>query len=130
MAFYIDTSAALKLVVREKESIALMDWLLKSNRNIVSCDLLRTELIRASRRVHPRWEEKSRAVIESIGLIKLTPSICERAGKLDPPALRSLDAIHIASALQLENELEGLVTYDQQMVDAARNININILMPT
>lgn len=120
MAHYLDTSALVKLVVSENETAALRAWLGTAERVPVSCDLARTELLRATRRAAPDRLVQARAVLDSVTLIEVTTSIFEEAGRLDPTVLRSLDAVHLAAALSLGDDLEAIVTYDDRLAQAAR----------
>ena len=127
--FYLDTSAAVKLVVVEKGSTALRRWLATRDGRIVSSDLLRTELLRATRRAAPEQMVQARAVLDSLILLTLSTTVCERAAMLDPDLLRSLDALHLAAALEIGDELEALVTYDQRMAESARLLGIDTVAP-
>jgi hypothetical protein len=118
VAHYLDTSALTKLVVAEAESKALRAWLTTA-REPVACDLARTELIRAVRRSAPDRLLQARAVLDSLTLIEVTPSIFDQAGRLDPTTWPSLDAIHLAAALDLGDDLDTFVTYDDRLADAA-----------
>lgn len=129
MPYYLDTSALAKLVVAEAETPALRAWLAGDDRMPVSCDLARTELLRVVRRVAPGRAVRARAVLEAITLIELTTSVCEEAGRLEPPALRSLDALHLAAALSLGDDLEGLVTYDERQAQAASALGVPVVAP-
>ncbi len=129
MAHYLDTSALAKLVVAEPETAALRAWLGETDRTPVASDLARTELMRAVRRVAPDLVLRARAVLDSVMLIEITTSLIEDAGRLDPTALRSLDALHIAAALDLGDDLDGLVTYDDRMAQAAALNGISITVP-
>lgn len=129
MAFYLDTSAAVKLVVTERHSAALLRWLSRNEDRIVSSDLLRTELQRATRRGAPQEMERARAVLESITLMMPVRSTYERAAELEPDLLRSLDALHLAAALELGDDLEGIVTYDDRLAEAAHHYGIPVLAP-
>ena len=62
-------------------------------------------------------------------LIEVTPAVFEQAGRLDPPTLRSLDAIHLAAALDLGDDLDGLVTYDDRLAEAATLNGIAVTTP-
>jgi len=130
VAHYLDTSALVKLVVAEPETAALRMWLSEVNRDPVASNLARTELLRAVRRVAPDRVLQARAVLDSITLTDLTTSLFEQAGRLDPTALRSLDAIHLAAALDLGDDLEGLVTYDDRLAEAARSNGIAVTAPS
>jgi uncharacterized protein len=128
VAHYLDTSALTKLVVAEAESKALRAWL-KTARVPVACDLVRTELIRAVRRSAPDRLLQARAVLDSLTLIEVTPSVFDQAGRLDPPTLRSLDAIHLAAALDLGDDLDTLVTYDDRLSEAASLNGVRVTAP-
>ena len=119
MAHYLDTSALVKLVVAETETAALIAWLDEANGELVSSDLARTELLRAVRRVAPDRAVRAREVLDSITLLDLTTQICEEAARIDPPALRTLDALHLSVALDLGDDLETIVTYDDRLREAA-----------
>lgn len=129
MAFYLDTSAAVKLVVAESGSAALGSWLGDHEAEIVSSDLLRTELLRATRRGAPEQMQRARAVLDGIVLVSLTAVTFERAADLDPQSLRSLDALHLAAALELGDELDGIITYDDRLAAAAQGRGIDVIAP-
>ncbi len=127
--FYLDTSAAVKLVVVEKGSTALRRWLESRDGEIASSDLLRTELLRATRRAAPEQMVQARAVLDSLILVTLSTVVCERAAMLEPDLLRSLDSLHLAAALELGDELEGLVTYDKRLAESAQSLGIRVVAP-
>ncbi len=129
MAHYLDTSALVKLVVAEDETAALRAWLGEADRAPVTCDLARTELLRAVRRAAPDRVTRARAVLDSVTLIEVTTSIFEQAGRLDPTTLRSLDALHLAAALELGDDLDGMVTYDERLAEAAQLNGIPVTAP-
>ncbi len=128
--YYLDTSAALKLVVAEEGSSALRGWLAPHDERMFSSDLLRTELLRVTRRHAPEQMVQARAILDSLVLVRLTTGIFERAALLDPSHLRSLDALHLAAALEMGDELEGLVTYDQRLAEGAAGLGIAVVTPT
>lgn len=130
MAHYLDTSALTKLVVAESESTALRAWLSEADREPVACSLVRAELLRAVRRSTPGRVLQARAVLDSLTLTDVTTAIFEQAGRLDPTTLRSLDAIHLAAALDLGDDLDSLVTYDERLAEAARLNGILVTAPT
>ncbi len=126
---YIDTSALAKLVVVEAESEALHEWVTTTAGGMVTSDLARIELLRAVRRVAPVAAAAARDVLSRVTLLDVTSAVLETAALLDPPALRSLDAVHLASALQLSTELDGFVTYDDRLADAARLVGLDVIAP-
>jgi uncharacterized protein len=129
MAFYLDTSALVKLVVAEAETPALRSWLKASERDAVTSDLTRTELIRAVRRGAPDRATRAREVLDAVTLLQVTPAVFEAAARLDPLTLRSLDAVHLASALDLGDDLDGLVTYDERLAEAAESYGVPVIAP-
>ena len=129
MAHYLDTSALVKLVVSEAETAALRAWLAGADREPVSCDLARTELLRAVRRAAPDRVVQARAVLDSITLMTVTTATFEEACRLDLTLLRSLDAVHLAAALSLGDDLEGIVTYDDRLAEAAQANGVPVVSP-
>lgn len=128
--WYVDTSALAKLVVAEEESKALRRWLTEEDRQPIAADLARTELVRAVRRVAPALMLQARMVLDAVTLVTVSTAIFESAGRLEPIDMRSLDAIHLATALELGDELDGLVSYDQRLVDAAESNGVTCISPT
>ena len=129
MAFYLDTSAAVKLVVAEAGSKAMSRWASDHDGAVFSGDLLRTELLRATRRGAPDQMIRARTLLESIILLRVSTAMFERAASLEPLILRSLDAVHLATALTLGDDLAGIVTYDRRMVEAAHLQGIVAVSP-
>ena len=125
---YLDASAAAKLTIREAESGAVRSWL-RDHPDRVSSSLLRTELIRAVRRAEPAHVEQARRVVGRITLLAVDTDILDNAAMLDPLGLRSLDAIHLATALRLAEELDALVTYDRRMIEAATLLGLPVASP-
>jgi len=130
VAYYLDTSAAVKLVVEEVGSKALRTWVMKATEPIVSSDLLRTELVRATRRGAPDEMQQARAVLDSLVLLTVSTALFERAGTIEPELLRSLDALHLAAALDLGDDLDGIITYDDRLASAAVALGIPVIAPT
>lgn len=128
--FYLDTSALAKLVVSESETSALRRWIAAEQPAAIASDLVRTELLRTVRRVAPDRMVETRRVLESVTLLRATPAIFDRAGRMDPPGLRSPDAIHLATALELGEELRAVITYDHRLAEAAEANGVPTLGPT
>ncbi len=130
MAFYLDTSAAVKLVQEERRSAALLTGTAERERVLASSSLLHTGLLRATRRSRPDLLTQARALLDHVTLIDVGWEVCERVGLLDPDGMRSLDAIHLASALALAGDLEGIVTYDARLQAAALAVGLTVVAPT
>ncbi len=129
VAFYLDTSAAVKLVQHERGSAALLSWMSAGERVFVSSLLLHTELMRATRRSRADLFVQARALLDHVTLLDVGWDVCERAGLFEPGGMRSLHAIHLASALAFVEELEGIVTYDARLRDAALAVGLPVVAP-
>jgi predicted nucleic acid-binding protein len=125
---YLDTSAFIKLITPEAESPALQLYL-RSRALRVSSGLLRTEALRAGIRVSQEHVAKVRRQLRRVALIDVSRELTERAGTLAPAVLRSLDAIHVASALSLGDDLGELVAYDDRLIAAAKSQGIAVVSP-
>ena len=125
---YLDASALVKLVVAEPESPALRRHL-RSHPKRVSASLVATETLRAVMRGAPDMLGQTRRQLRAINLIELDRVLLELAGTLAPPTMRTLDAIHLAAALSLGDDLGELVTYDDRMAQAARTHGIAVASP-
>ena len=132
--FYADASALVKLVRDEPESDALRAFL--TDADLVSCELVLTELPRAIRRAaahDPRLPldvllARSREVLEALGLLPLDRALLLAAGSLAEPALRALDSIHVAAAAAL-SPIDGFVGYDERQSAAARLAGLRTVAP-
>ena len=127
-ATYLDSSAIVKLAVREPESDALRRHL-RRRRPLVSSALARAEVLRS---LLPAGEEAiaaGRRVLASLDLVRVNDRVLELAGSMLPIELRSLDALHLATAQRLGSELGGVVTYDQRMAEAARKLGHRVFAP-
>ena len=132
--FYADASALVKLVRDEPESGALRAFL--AGADLVSSELVLTEVPRAIWRAvdrDPRLNveqltTRAGEIIDALGLLPLDRPVLLAAGALAEPALRALDAIHIASATDLL-PLDGFVTYDERQAAAARLAGLRTVAP-
>ncbi len=125
---YLDSSAIVKIVVREEESAALLRHL-RRRRPIVSSALSRTEVGRAVLHLGPRVAERVGDVLGRLDLISVSERVLKAAAALPPPGLRSLDAIHLATASLLGDTLGAVVTYDVRMAAAARGMGWTVVSP-
>lgn len=126
---YLDSSAIVKLVVREAESGALMRFLKKHPRR-VTCGLARTEVPRAVRHLGATAVRRARSTLRNIDLIRLDDTLLDAAGMLGPSVLRSLDAIHLAAAQIVSPALDAIVTYDARMAEAALGLGFVVESPS
>jgi uncharacterized protein len=126
--WYLDTSAFVKLVRRESETEALIDWL--GHRRRCSSDLLRTEARRAVQQEPAEVRTVVERLLGSLPLVRLSPDVFDRAGQLPGAALRSLDAVHLAAARTLGPDLAGIVTYDDRLAGAADAIGVPAAGPS
>lgn len=127
-ATYVDSSAIVKLVIAEPESAALGKFL-RRRRPLVTSALARTEVTRAVLREGEPGIARVRVVLDRIDLVRLNDRVLEAAGVLLPAELRSLDAIHLATARLLGSDLGHVVTYDERMLEAARLLGLRTAAP-
>lgn len=127
---YLDTSALMKLVREEPESDALGAWLAeRPEQPVVTSELGRVELLRAARRVGGPASVEARAVIDDVDLVPLDRGVQDVACDIGEPWLRTLDALHLASAIVLRGELTAFVAYDQRLLDAATAQGLPVVTP-
>lgn len=127
---YLDSSAAVKLVHAEAQSQALRDWLdERADTGWVSSVLLEIEAYRALARYAPAALARLPAVLDLIELVDLGPGIRLRAQAVTPVTVRSLDAIHLATALHLRDQLTTFVAYDHRLAEAARAAGLPVKSP-
>lgn len=130
-AIYLDSSALVKLAIAEPESAALRRFL-RSRPLRVSSAVARTEVIRAVRSAGPVDAGQlrgARHALASVDLLRVSDRILEAAGVIPPVDLRSLDAIHLATAEYLEGEVKAFVTYDERLAAAAAGRGMKVVQP-
>ena len=123
--WYLDTSAALKLVIEEAESDALAGLLDAQDPDLVAALLLETEMRRAAHRVPGLTQQAVSELLEGVSLYELPPSLFQEAGLLPGAGLRSLDALHLAAAIRIG--VDGVLTNDQRLADAARDMGVAVI---
>jgi len=128
---YLDSSAIVKLVVPEPETSALMGFL-AAWPDRVSSVLARVEVLRALRRAKASRSARRRAhrVLSHVALVRIDDGLLEAATRAGPPELRSLDAIHLATARSVDDGLGGMVTYDTRLGRAAARSRIKVWSPS
>jgi uncharacterized protein len=127
-AIYLDSSALVKLAVREPESLALRRYL-RRRRPLVASALARTEVTRALLPLGPAAVRRGHDVLARVDLVRVNDRVLDAAGALLPAELRSLDAIHLATAQQLGADLARMVTYDDRMAAAASQLGLTVARP-
>jgi uncharacterized protein len=127
---YLDSAAVVKLVHAERESQALRDWLdERAETGWVSSVLVEIESFRALARHAPAAVARLHPVLDQIELIDLSPRIRILAQTVQPVTVRSLDAIHLGTALHARPMLTSFVTYDKRLLDAAAAAGLPALAP-
>ncbi len=127
---YLDSSALVKLVIEEAESAALLTALAAWPERC-SSELAVVEVERAARRasLDPADLERARTVLAGLHLLRLDREVLTLAARLEPTTLRSLDALHLATALQLGEDLGAFAAYDGGLAEAARERGLVVLAP-
>ncbi|WP_280343527.1 type II toxin-antitoxin system VapC family toxin [Nocardia neocaledoniensis] len=117
---YFDTSALVKLVHRERETDALVDWLVdRSEVPWMTSALTEVELVRAVRVAAPQDLVGVPGVLARVDRIDIDPIVRANATAMSPPTVRSLDAIHLATAQELSADLDAFLTFDKRLGEAA-----------
>ena len=125
---YLDSSALVKLVVAEPGSDELAAFL--GDRPVhVSCALARVEVVRAVHPQGPAAVGRAREVLKAVRLLRLDDELLDAAAMIDPRVVRSLDAIHLAAARRLGDQVAEEVTYDRRMFEAATLLGLIAVAP-
>lgn len=124
---YVDSSAFVKLVIAEPESLALASFV--SGRSLIASQLARTETLRSVGLRRPEFLPTAIALWNQVTLVSVTDAVLAAASAIAPASVRSLDAIHVATAIELRDEIEQIVTYDLRMVEAATAHGLPVASP-
>lgn len=124
---YLDTSALIKLVVAEDESAAVDRYL--RDAAMVSSTLLVVEGRRSILRRAPLRLPQIDVVLTRVSTIEISDAVVETASRLPDPALRSLDAIHLATALSIGDDIDAVLTYDDRLAAAAASHGLTVARP-
>jgi predicted nucleic acid-binding protein len=127
---YLDSSAIVKLVVPEPESHALVETI-RGDPEMVSSVLARVEVVRAVQRsgASRAVADRAESILRRMALVRLEEEVVTTASKLRPPELRTLDAVHLATALSLGPSPSGVITYDTRLASAARKAGLTVQVP-
>ena len=127
---YVDSSALVKLVHEERESAALETWLsLRGTGLVVTSELAVVEVVRACRRVDAAALHRARTFVTKLNFVPLTHTLLTDAAELGAASLRSLDAIHLASAMTIRDRLSAFVAYDYRLTAAAEAAGLVTAQP-
>ncbi len=127
MVWSLGTSAFLTLITLEAESHRRREWL-AAHDSIWSSQLLSTEAARAA--VHLGVDlEVVEGALGAVSPVLSSATTFFVAGRLEPWSLRSLDALHLATALEIGDDLEGIVVYDERLAGAARAASLALVVP-
>jgi PIN domain. len=141
---YLDSCALIKLIREEDGSVALQAWLdERADQLVVTSELAHTEVLRAVRRNNHTDQgvlidagalaaelTEAADLLGAVGQISVDRDVLERAGAVDAPMVRTLDAIHLVSALTLAPADVDLVTYDQRLAQFARSAGLTVISPS
>lgn len=127
-ATYLDSSAVVKLAIEEPESAALRRHL-RRRRPLMSSALARAEVVRAVLLEGPAAVARAGEVLARVELVRVNDRVLGAAGMLRPPELRTLDAIHLATAQALGTDLGLFVAYDLRLLQAAEGLGLRTAMP-
>lgn len=124
---YVDSSALVKLATREPESRRLSEYLRR--KKLVASALVTTEVMRALHPLGVAAMRRGESVLGRLDLVRINQRVLTTAGGLQPATLRTLDAIHLATAQILEDMLSAVVTYDKRMAMAAQSLGLRVASP-
>ena len=124
---YVDASALVKLALDEPDGAAMRHWYREHERVASS----RIGIIETHRAVRRKVDDAAHleAILRSVEVMELDPAIARAAMAIGPASLRSLDAIHLSSALALRPDLDAFVTYDERLAEAARAVGLPVVQP-
>lgn len=124
---YVDASAIVKLIVPEPESESFHRWYVEAER-VVTSRVGMVEIERAARR-HAHIENRRMQVLADLEVIELDEQIAKLTAGVGPASVRTLDSIHLATAVRMLPELDAFVTYDTRLAGAARAMGLPVVQP-
>lgn len=126
---YIDTSALVKLVAKEEESDSLQAWMQQSELLMITSDLARGDLLRAVRRTEITMMGRAFDVLNTLDFLTISETTFGIAASLNPVELRTLDALHLSSAIELGESLQAFVAYDKRLLEAVNSVGLRTIVP-
>lgn len=126
---YLDSSALVKLIVEEEHTDPLRTYVREQDDDFVSSAVAIVEVLRAVSGLTPAIVTSARSLLQDLALMDVEESVLYRGAELEPSTVRSLDAIHLASALALGGDLSEVVTYDEKMTEGAQQLGLKVRAP-
>ncbi len=127
---YADSSALMKLLIMEPETAALRAWLeARSDTPVLSSQLTVIEVIRSCRRANADALPAARMLLSTLDLIPISREVVDAAAELDGTLLRSLDAIHLATAVTIGAGLSRFLSYDRRLSESASAAGLMTVQP-
>jgi len=127
LSWYINSSAILKLLISEKESIALVAFL---DAPVKTSVISRVEVIRSLNRISPEKIAEGQVALSRFEMTPVSSPILMLAENFPVSiTLKSLDAIHVATVIFLDKLVEGIITYDKAMIKNAKELGIKVVSP-
>lgn len=127
---YLDSSALLKLLFQEPESEALSSWLaVQPDLPKLTSQLSVIEVVRVCRRLDASQEPAARSLLAGLDMMPVSSAVVDLATRVGTSSLRSLDAIHLATALLVRDGLAALVAYDHRLLEAAKAEELPVMTP-
>jgi predicted nucleic acid-binding protein len=126
---YIDTSAFLKLLGAERESAMMTEVIDASWPHLIASEILAIEALRAASRIGGAAPGEVARLLHRIVLQPFSAAIRDGACLIPPPRLRTLDAIHLATAVALGEKVEAIFTYDKRLAEASADAGLRVLAP-
>lgn len=126
---YVDTSAFVKLFSVEPESEALSAVIRSEWDGVLASEIFAVEVVRAARRIGGTAVAQAVELLRTVVLLPLTPEIRRDAGRVAPPELRSLDAIHLATAMSASERIDAVLTYDERLASACTAAGLRVVAP-
>jgi predicted nucleic acid-binding protein len=126
---YIDASAFVKLFTSETESEALIEVLNTEWRDMVASEILEVEVCRTAARLGGSAPALAARLLRGVVLLPLSAEVRDRSCSVGSPALRSLDAIHLATALSVRERIGAVLTYDKRLAEASADAGLQVLAP-
>jgi len=127
---YADTSALVKFIIWETETTAIREWQASEQPELITSDLGRTELIRVLRRIDSTKVDRARLLLATMKCVRIDRRVFETAALLGPKSLGTLDALHLACAVDLRDDLAAVITYDRALAEAVTLEGVRVISPT